>query len=93
MNAGVIVAGAARVPPSGGFWLSARCGRRPSDVIYRQLVADAALREPRQAGPGGHPGATLKASTADLTPDTGSLDQALPGPAPTTQTRAAGNGA
>jgi len=53
MNAGVIVAGAARVPPSGGFWLSARCGRRPSDVIYRQLVAEAALREPgRQAREG-----------------------------------------
>ena len=59
--------------------------RRLSDVVYRQLVADAARTPATQnAGPGGHPGATLKSSAADLTPDVGSSDQPLPGPAPTT---------
>ena len=60
--------------------------RRLSDIVYRQLVTDAAARTPatQNAGPGGHPGATLKSSAADLTPDIGSSDQPLPGPAPTT---------
>jgi transposase len=52
--------------------------RRLSDVVYRQLTADAARK---QAGPGGHSGAALKSSAADLTPDIGSSDQPLPGPA------------
>jgi transposase len=52
--------------------------RRLSDVVYRQLAADA------QAGPGGHSGAALSSSAADLTPDIGSSDQPLPGPAVTT---------
>jgi transposase len=52
--------------------------RRLSDVAYRQLVADAARK---QAGPGGHSGAALKSSAADLTPDIGSSDKPLPGPA------------
>jgi transposase len=52
--------------------------RRLSDVVYRQLVADAARK---QAGPGGHSGAALKSSAADLTPDIGSSDKPLPGPA------------
>jgi transposase len=57
--------------------------RRLSDVVYRQLVADAA-KETGRAGPGGHPGATLTSSAADLTPVVGSSDKPLPGPAPTT---------
>ena len=56
-----------------------RCLRRQlSDVVYRQLTADAAAKN---AGPGGHPGTTLKSSAADLTPDIGSSDKPLPGPA------------
>jgi hypothetical protein len=52
-----------------------RCPRRRlSDVVYRQLVADAMSRRLEQAGPGGHSGATLKSSAADLTPDIGSSD-------------------
>jgi transposase len=59
--------------------------RRLSDVVYRQLVADAtdAATDP-QASPGGHSGATLHSSAADLTPVVGSSDQPLPGPAPAT---------
>jgi hypothetical protein len=59
--------------------------RRLSDAVYRQLVADA-VRAPvtEKAGPGGHTGTTLKSSAADLTPDIGSSDQPLPGPAPLT---------
>src|ERR1035437_4628325 len=34
--------------------------RRLSDVVYRQLAADAGLRALEQAGPGGHSGTTLK---------------------------------
>jgi hypothetical protein len=60
--------------------------RRLSDVACRQLVADAATRAPvtEKAGPGGHSGTILKSSAADLTPDVGSSDQPLPGPAPLT---------
>ena len=60
--------------------------RRLSDVVYRQLVADAAdrTRTPAQAGPGGHSGATLLSSAADLPPGIGTSDQPLPGPAPKT---------
>ncbi len=54
--------------------------RRLSDVVYRQLAADAQ----EQAGPGGHSGATLLSSAAGLPPDTGTSDQPLPGPAPKT---------
>jgi transposase len=55
--------------------------RRLSDVVYRQLAADA---QAQQAGPGGHSGATLLSSAADLPPGIGTSDQPLPGPAPTT---------
>jgi transposase len=60
--------------------------RRLSDVVYRQLVTDATARTASQdqAGPGGHPGATLQSSAADLPPDIGTSDQSLPGPAPAT---------
>jgi transposase len=55
--------------------------RRLSDVVYRQLAADAARN---QAGPGGHSGASTSSSAADLTPVIGSSDKPLPGPATTT---------
>src|SRR5215475_3878103 len=55
--------------------------RRLSDVVYRQLAHDAAVRALREAGPGGHSGASVSSSAADLTPDIGSSDKPLPGPA------------
>ena len=58
--------------------------RRISDVIYRQLIADA--QGAVGAGPGGHCGATLQSSAADLPPHIDTSDQPLPGPAkPTLQ--------
>jgi hypothetical protein len=64
--------------------------RRLSDVVFRQLLADEAAREQRQveAGPGGHRGATLTSSAADLTPHVGTSDQPQPGPTPDTLRRA-----
>ena len=56
--------------------------RRLSDAVYRQLAADATGQE--EASPGGHPGASLISSAAGLSPDTGTSDQPLPGPAPPT---------
>jgi len=53
--------------------------RRLSDAVYRQLAADAHGQE--QASPGGHPGASVSSSAAGLSPDTGTSDQPLPGPA------------
>ena len=60
--------------------------RRISDALYRQLVADAATTAGHgvQAGPGGHRGASHVSSAAGLHPHTGTSDQPLPGPAPTT---------
>ena len=56
--------------------------RRLSDVVYRQLVADARAPTPTlDAGPGGHCGATLESSAADLPPHIDTSDQPLPGPA------------
>jgi transposase len=55
--------------------------RRLSDVVYRQLAADARAQAGAGAGPGGHPGASLTSSAAGLPPDTGTSDQPLPGPA------------
>jgi transposase len=61
--------------------------RRLSDVIYRQLVADAeraARDESAEAGgtgPGGHCGATQESSAVDLPPHIDTSDQPLPGPA------------
>ncbi len=60
--------------------------RRLSDVVYRQLVADEAARQV-EAGPGGHRGAPLESSAADLTPHVGTSDQPQPGPAPATLRR------
>ncbi len=58
--------------------------RRLSDLVYRQLLADA-LR-PAKTGPGGHPGNDSNSSATGSHPDTGSSDKSLPGPA-TTKTR------
>jgi transposase len=53
--------------------------RRLSDVVYRQLLADA--MRPSRTGPGGHSGTTLQSSVADSHPDIDTSDQSLPGPA------------
>ena len=59
--------------------------RRISDAIFRQLLADAAVpQEHAEAGPGGHRGASHQSSAAGSHPHTGTSDQPLPGPAPTT---------
>jgi transposase len=55
--------------------------RRLSNVVYAQLLADQKRRE--ATGPGGHSGTTLQSSVTDLTPDIGSSDKPLPGPATT----------
>ena len=52
--------------------------RKISDVIYRQLVADAQLA----VGPGGQAGTTLTASVTDPTPTAGTSDKPQPGPNP-----------
>ncbi|WP_101525802.1 IS110 family transposase [Nocardioides houyundeii] len=59
--------------------------RRLSDVVYRQLVADAQKHD--GAGPGGHCGATLQSSAADSHPLIDTSDQPLPGPAQPTLRR------
>jgi transposase len=62
--------------------------RRISDVVYRQLVADAQTfsETAAGAGPGGQCGASLKSSAVDLPPRIDTSDQPLPGPAePTLQ--------
>jgi transposase len=53
--------------------------RRLSNVVYAQMVADQKRRE--ATGPGGHSGTTLQSSVTDLTPDIGSSEKPLPGPA------------
>ena len=60
--------------------------RRISDALYRQLRADArtAATTDANAGPGGHRGASHVSSAAGSIPHTGTSDQPLPGPAPTT---------
>ncbi|GLZ01014.1 hypothetical protein Acsp02_82660 [Actinoplanes sp. NBRC 103695] len=55
--------------------------RRLSDVVYRQMTADA---KRLRTGPGGHMGATLQSSAADPNPKAGTSDKSLPGPAETT---------
>jgi transposase len=57
--------------------------RRISDAIYHQLLIGArydAAQDP-DADPGGHCGATLQSSAADLHPHIDTSDQPLPGPA------------
>ena len=60
--------------------------RRISDAIYRQLRADALAATAAEvyAGPGGHRGASHVSSAAGFHPHTGTSDQPLPGPAPST---------
>jgi transposase len=55
--------------------------RRLSDLVYRQLLADA-LR-PATTGPGGQPGNDSDSSATGSHPATGSSDKPLPGPAKT----------
>jgi transposase len=52
--------------------------RRLSDVVYRQMLADAKRLE---TGPGGHTGATLTSSAADPNPEVDTSEKSLPGPA------------
>jgi transposase len=61
--------------------------RRISDALYRQVLVDARALTPEgvNAGPGGHRGASLNSSAAGSHPHTDTLDQPLPGPAPTTR--------
>jgi len=60
--------------------------RRISDALYRQLRTDTKITSLHgvEAGPGGHRGASHKSSAAGSHPHTGTSDQPLPGPAPTT---------
>jgi transposase len=53
--------------------------RRLSNVVYARMIADQNRRQ--ATGPGGHSGTTLQSSVTDLTPDIGSSDKPLPGPA------------
>jgi transposase len=53
--------------------------RRLSNVVYRQMLRDQHRNE--ATSPGGHPGTTPQSSVTDLTPDIGSSDKPLPGPA------------
>jgi transposase len=56
--------------------------KRLSDVVYRQLVADAGhSQQLDEASPGGHCGATLQSSAANSHPLIDTSDQPLPGPA------------
>ena len=64
--------------------------RRISDAFYRQLLADA--QRAVGASPGGHCGATLQSSAADLPPHIDTSDQPLPGPAKPTLQPAAASG-
>ena len=52
--------------------------RRLSDVVFRQIMADARAA---QTGPGGHAGAATVSSAAGSHPDAGTSDKSLPGPA------------
>jgi hypothetical protein len=52
--------------------------RRLSDVVFRQIIADARAA---RTGPGGHTGAATVSSAAGSDPDAGSSDKSLPGPA------------
>jgi transposase len=53
--------------------------RRISDVVYRQLLADAERQA--KAGPGGQTGTTLQSSVTGPTPTAGSSDKPQLGPA------------
>jgi hypothetical protein len=51
--------------------------RRLSDVVFRQMMADARAA---RTGPGGHTGAATGSSAAGSDPITGTSDKSLPGP-------------
>jgi hypothetical protein len=51
--------------------------QRLSDVVYKRMVRGARV----ETGPGGHVGATLQSSAADLIPMVNTSEQSLPGPA------------
>ncbi|WP_233625595.1 hypothetical protein [Actinoplanes sp. ATCC 53533] len=51
--------------------------RRLSDVVYRQMAADA---KRLGTGPGGQAGATLQSSAADPNPKIDTSEKSLPGP-------------
>ena len=53
--------------------------RRLSDVVFRQMMADARARAAR-TGPGGQAGAAIDSSAAGWDPGAGSSDKSLPGP-------------
>jgi len=55
--------------------------RRLSNIVHNRMLADQKRRE--ATGPGGHSGTTVQSSVTDLTPDVGSSDKPLPGPATT----------
>jgi transposase len=75
-----------RAQGKGGLEAMRCLKRRLSDAVYRQLVADSLAlgTDHGWAGPGGHSGATLTSSAADLTPHVGTSDQPQPGPAAST---------
>jgi transposase len=52
--------------------------RRLSDLLYKQMAADARAA---RTGPGGQPGATLGSSAASPIPTAGTSDKSLPRPA------------
>jgi transposase len=54
--------------------------RRLSDLVYRQMAADAAAAG---TGPGGQARASVQSSAADLIPTVGTSEKSLPGPART----------
>jgi len=53
--------------------------RRLSNLVYARMVEDQQRRQ--ATGPAGHSGTTLQSSVTDLTPDIGTSDKPLPGPA------------
>jgi transposase len=55
--------------------------RKLSDVVFRQMKADA---HAAQTGPGGHAEAAIDSSAAGSNPNAGSSDKSLPGPATAT---------
>jgi transposase len=58
--------------------------RRLSDVVFRQMMADARAA---RTGPGGHLGAATDSSAVGSDPNAGSSDKSLPGPATSDPTR------
>jgi transposase len=62
--------------------------RRLSDVVYRQMVADA---KAATTDPGGQAGTTLQSSVTGPTPTAGSSEKSLPGPASDDPTLTAAN--